>query len=728
MTMHYMKAIILALLLISPASYATEPPAPDPDIPLLILFDRSASMQELLDGEPRIEVATRFFKSWSQSIAGRENVTFRFFAGGINKDDDTENCLATQSVIPLGNKATARELDALLDGLKPLGRKTNLAYALLQAKDDLSGTSKGRIVLISDGLENCDTDPTPIAKTLGELGFNIDVIGIGKAEDIAGLGKIALVSGGQFSIAGSASQLSNQLSQQLPDFKLPDFPNVSDSDEAASPLITVIETTEVPTVTPAPAIAPLELKSPEVSDIQAKPVAIELVLDVSGSMAGRISRESKMMIARDALTQTLTGLDDPIFKVGLRAYGFDHSLPKTKQGSCPNTELLTPISANNLRRIKRLAYNLEPYGYTPIAKSLMLAGEDLKKVDADNRMIILITDGEETCDGDPIETARSLCAMGINMETHIIGFDLEPATAAEMKQAAEAGCGSYLDAQNARELVAALQEVVATAQDKIDPTWLRTIRPVEGGKSPETAVELSQGTYTLTRALEKGEQIYFRVDTDIAQHALLRGLIQQKRLIRNENDIAESKYGLAQFNITLYPPDDKKKRGRSVRLSGEPGTFKSIGYLDTYGDGILFSIGSKYDRVHADSLFNLEIREAGDLYEGHEAPSEFDPDSTVTVLADKAITGHLGEGDFVDLLKLPAGAHSGSITMKNESFAYRYSLIDNAGKRLLRARAKGQESFKIPTHSGPLYLQIEDKNPTLKQIFTPYEVMIHVSQ
>ena len=82
--------------------------------------------------------------------------------------------------------------------------------------------------------------------------------------------------------------------------------------------------------------------------------------------------------------------------------------------------------SNNLRTIGIEASRLTPYGYTPIADSLLKAGDDLQAIEADSRMIILITDGEETCGGDPIATAKHLCEMGIKLETNIIGFDLEP--------------------------------------------------------------------------------------------------------------------------------------------------------------------------------------------------------------------------------------------------------------------------------------------------------------
>jgi len=476
--------------------------------------------------------------------------------------------------------------------------------------------------------------------------------------------------------------------------------------------------------TAAPAIIPLEIETTEVANNKPMPVAIELILDLSGSMKGKIAGKSKIRIAREALKDTLKTLNDPVFLVGLRAYGFDSSVEKTKAASCPNTKLLTKITGNNLREIAAIAYKLKPYGYTPIAQSLLLAGKDLKDIDAESRMIILITDGKETCDGDPIATAKKLCEMGINQETHIVGFDLEVKTADDMRKVAKAGCGTYVDAKNSKELTNALNSIVAKAKDKIDPTWLRTIHPIEGGKTPETAVEISPGTYTLTRTLEKGEAMYFRVPTKLAQHGLIRGLLQSKRLIRKGAELIESEYGMAQFSITVYPPDDKKKRGRAVRLAGEPGTYKSIGYSDTYGEGFIFSISSNYDRVHPDSLFNVEIREAGDINEAYEAAA-IQNDKTLTLPLDQTIVGHLGEGDFIDVMQIPTQAIKGEITLSNPELAFRVTVSNEKGKRLFRSRAqKGSLDFEIPKHTGIVLLTIEDKTPKLKQVFTSYELSI----
>ncbi len=695
------------------------------DISVVVLFDRSASMAREMDGSTRIDLARGALNTWSETLAGRSNVAVRFFAGGTDEDNIAANCEASELIIPFGRNIDTSDMVTLSDGIRAIGRKTNITHALEQARNDLAGRGDGKILLISDGLENCERDPVALAKELGGMDIEVDVLAIGEPQDVAGLGKIALASGGTFGIASSANQLSEQMQQQLPSLDFPDLPANSGGVDGANPaMVTIIDAPGAPSSKAAPAIEPLVLDSNEVNDEQPGRVAIELILDASGSMWGRIDGQTKISIARQALDETLSGLDDPLFWVGLRAYGFDNSVPKTEEASCPNTELLRDISAANIRNIRHAAYELTPYGYTPITESLSLAGDDLANIEADSRMIILITDGKETCGGDPVATAEKLCKQGIGLETHIVGFDLEPEVVAQMRRVAEAGCGTYTNAEDAKELTQALNTIVEGAQDKIDPTWLRTIYPIEGGASREGAVPLAAGTYTLKRSLTKGEQMYFRVNTQQAQHALLRGLIQSARLVRKGETMTESAIGRAQFTLTVYTPDDLKDRGRKMRLSGEPGTYKHIGYLDTYGEGFVFSIGSDYDTVHQDSLFNVSVREAGDRFEGVEAPRKNDVGNPVELPSGGVVTGHLGEGDFEDTYRLPMSAMHATIEMNEDEYPFSVSIYSVDGERLWRKRTKGQISFDIPIGAAGGELLVEDKNPGLRQVFTAYEISL----
>jgi len=725
--------------------------------PLIILFDQSASMEADMGGRRRIDIARESFTQWAAKLRDRTNVGIRFFASGTNEEDEAENCLASKEIITLGVQVQSSDLKRLAAKALPIGRKTNIAHALEVAKQDLAGKGPGTILLISDGLENCERDPVEQARELGEMGITVDVLGIGPAEDIGGLGKIALASGGRLDIAANRIELQQKMESALPNFDFQDM-----AKDMAGPTTTLTELIEVPgrtgpftdapMATPAPAIEPLILETIDVSESGPQRIAIELVLDVSGSMAGRLQNEKKIHIARRALRDTLKELKDSVFLVGLRAYGFDQSVAKTAAASCPNTELLTEIATNNLRDLQRQASNLTPYGYTPIAESLFQAGKDLQLIEADHRMIILITDGEETCGGDPIATAKMLCEMGIDLETHIVGFDLEPGTAKVMRQVAKAGCGTYVDAKNARELTEGLSTMVHEARNKIDPIWLRSISPVEGGRSVETALPITPGTYTLNRWLEKGEQMYFRVDTDVAQHGVLRGLIQSRRLIRKGNDVQESAIGRAQFHLTLhlpaYNPQDSraKNKTRHLRLSGEPGTYKSIGYHDIAGEGFVFSIGSPYDRVHADSLFSIGIRESGDIYEGYDAPAFYrgatslsflfgpslralgaEPQATMPLPIDIPVIAHLGEGDRGDLFALPALTTGALIyvDLENPKFSAKVELFTQDGTRIARSRGVGKQiSVAVPASTGPVNLLVSSDNPFLRQRFTNYTLTV----
>jgi hypothetical protein len=157
-------------------------------------------------------------------------------------------------------------------------------------------------------------------------------------------------------------------------------------------------------------------------------------------------------------------------------------------------------------------------------------------------------------------------------------------------------------------------------------------------------------------------------------------------------------------------------------LTGEPGTYMSIGHLDTKGDGFVFSISGKYDTVHADSLFNLDIREAGDIEEGYEAPKSIDEAKKV-IPANKKVYGHIGEGDFVDIYKLPKNSSKIDIKMTNKKIKYRISLLKQSGKKITRSATVSKNiSVDIPQEA--IYLKIEDRTPKLKQEFTSYEIFI----
>ncbi|MGN6486860.1 MAG: vWA domain-containing protein, partial [Devosia sp.] len=128
---------------------------------------------------------------------------------------------------------------------------------------------------------------------------------------------------------------------------------------------------------------------------------------------------------------------------------------------------------------------------TPIAASLRAVADDLREATGP-RVVVLVTDGEETCGGDPRAEIEALVAQGIDVRVNIVGFAVEDAGLKDTFRAwAEAGHGSYFDAADETELTAAV-EAAASMRFKILDGAGAVVGSGSVGAAP---VPLSAGTY-----------------------------------------------------------------------------------------------------------------------------------------------------------------------------------------------------------------------------------------
>ena len=187
--------------------------------------------------------------------------------------------------------------------------------------------------------------------------------------------------------------------------------------------------------------------------------AVEIVLDASKSMWGQIDGQSKMEIAKATLEDVSYWLPDD-FDLALRAYG---NTSASNQNNCADSSLLVPFGERNREYIRHAIAGLRPTGQTPIAYALNQAAHDFGSLQS-ARTLVLVSDGIESCGGDPVMAAHALRQQGIVV--HIIGFGLGNATdedAASLQAVANASGGRYVTAGSAEELKAALAETVATS-------------------------------------------------------------------------------------------------------------------------------------------------------------------------------------------------------------------------------------------------------------------------
>jgi Mg-chelatase subunit ChlD len=187
--------------------------------------------------------------------------------------------------------------------------------------------------------------------------------------------------------------------------------------------------------------------------------SVQIVVDASRSMWGQIDGVSKMHIAKETLEEVSYWLPADL-NLALRAYGNSSAV---ESNNCADSSLLVPFNELNRDPIRRAIAGLKPTGQTPIAYALNQAGRDFSGLDSD-RAIVLVSDGIESCGGDPVEAARRLREQGIIV--HLIGFGMGNAKdedTASLRAVASASGGRYVTASSAEELKAALAETVATA-------------------------------------------------------------------------------------------------------------------------------------------------------------------------------------------------------------------------------------------------------------------------
>ena len=155
----------------------------------------------------------------------------------------------------------------------------------------------------------------------------------------------------------------------------------------------------------------------------AKKTRILFVLDASGSMQAEWEGERRIDIARKVLSEQLEELKaKKDLEVGLRVYGHQYD---RKLKNCTDSKLEVGFAANSFSSIQTKMEGLTPKGTTPIAYSLEKAANDFP-TDANTRnVIIMITDGIESCDGDPCAISLALQKKNIFLRPFIIGLGIE---------------------------------------------------------------------------------------------------------------------------------------------------------------------------------------------------------------------------------------------------------------------------------------------------------------
>ena len=187
---------------------------------------------------------------------------------------------------------------------------------------------------------------------------------------------------------------------------------------------------------------------------------LALIIDYSGSMNAKMKDgASKVVSAKKCMSDLINKLPNDL-NVALIIYGTN------KRRGCEDIDVAQPLGPIDKATLKAKVAGYNATGMTPIAASLEVAGKELSKSKG-GPAIVLVTDGAESCHGDPAGVAAKLAAQfGVKFGINVIGFGIEPQEKAQLADIADKGHGKLLTVENANELAGALQKVVA---EKIAP-------------------------------------------------------------------------------------------------------------------------------------------------------------------------------------------------------------------------------------------------------------------
>lgn len=142
---------------------------------IMLLLDGSSSMWTRVDGEiSKIEAAR---ESIAELVGGWETkMAFGVTTYGHREEG---NCQDIETILPVGEVNSDQVVNVVND-IMPRG-KTPLAAALREAAEALDyKEQQSKILLVSDGIENCGQDPCQVAAELAAdaKDLSIDIIGL----------------------------------------------------------------------------------------------------------------------------------------------------------------------------------------------------------------------------------------------------------------------------------------------------------------------------------------------------------------------------------------------------------------------------------------------------------------------------------------------------------------------------------------------------------------------
>lgn len=187
---------------------------------ILFILDSSGSMAESISGGVKMDLAKQALKKYAEAVPAGTNVALMVYGhkGSNNVKDKAVSCAGIETVYPMGEMHKS-VFESAFSEFSPTGW-TAIGGSLRKSADVFAGKEgqNNHVIVISDGIETCDSDPAGAAKDLKALSINPQIDVIGLAVDTATraqLEEVAKIGGGTYKPANSAVELEDALKKTI---------------------------------------------------------------------------------------------------------------------------------------------------------------------------------------------------------------------------------------------------------------------------------------------------------------------------------------------------------------------------------------------------------------------------------------------------------------------------------------------------------------------------------
>ena len=208
---------------------------------------------------------------------------------------------------------------------------------------------------------------------------------------------------------------------------------------------------------------------------------ILFLLDASGSMMAGWEGQPRWAVAKRLLAQMVDSLNAyPNLELALRVYGHQH--PNSEK-NCEDSRLEVHFAAHNAKAIKARLTTLKAQGNTPITYSLLQSAKDFPADRHARNVLLLITDGLESCNADPCAASVALQRQRVFLKPFIIGIGAEKEFGRQLE------ClGQYYNAAEVKTFRTVMSDVIAQTLAK---TTVAVNLTDADGRSTESNVNLT---------------------------------------------------------------------------------------------------------------------------------------------------------------------------------------------------------------------------------------------